>query len=215
MRVEIDNLELPILDGSARPFAELLAQAGVKRQRRKRRYMRILKRVAVRDGDKRISIEPGEAFEVVCETLYPHPLVGAQRLEMAVTPAAYLAAIAPARTFGFERDLDALRDLGLIRGATLDSAVCFTERGVLNEGGLRFPDEPCRHKLLDLVGDLALLGHARDRTSRCRARGARHARCDGGPDHERPWELRDRNAKLDPILSTPDRPKLGWSGRPG
>ena len=160
VRVEIDNLELPILDGSARPFAELLAQAGVKRQRRKRRYMRILKRVAVRDGDKRISIEPGEAFEVVCETLYPHPLVGAQRLEMAVTPATYLAAIAPARTFGFERDLDALRDLGLIRGATLDSAVCFTERGVLNEGGLRFPDEPCRHKLLDLVGDLALLGHA-------------------------------------------------------
>ncbi len=160
VRVEIDNLEVPILDGSARPFAELLARAGVKRQRRRRRYMRILKHVDVRDGNKRISIEPGDAFEVVCETLYPHPLVGAQRLEMAVTPEAYLAGIAPARTFGFERDLDAMRDLGLIRGATLDSAVCFTDNGVLNEQGLRFPDEPCRHKLLDLIGDLALLGHA-------------------------------------------------------
>lgn len=160
VRVEIDNLELPILDGSARPFADLIARAGLKRQRRRRRYMRIRKRVDVCDGDKRISIEPGDAFEVVCETLYPHPLVGTQRLEMAVTPTAYLEAIAPARTFGFERDLDAMRDLGLIRGATLDCAVCFTEQGVLNEEGLRFPDEPCRHKVLDLIGDLALLGHA-------------------------------------------------------
>ena len=160
VRVEIDNLELPILDGSARPFADLLARAGVRRQRRRRRYMRMLKRVAVQDGSKSISIEPGDAFEVVCETLYAHPLVGSQRLEMAVTPQAYLAEIAPARTFGFERDLDAMRDLGLIRGATLESAVCFTDDGVLNQGGLRFPDEPCRHKLLDLIGDLALLGHA-------------------------------------------------------
>ena len=159
VRVEIDNLEVPILDGSALPFAELLAKAGVQRQRRRRRYMRMLKRVEVIDGTKRISIEPGRALDVTCETLYPHPLVGAQRLEMTVTPQAYLDAVAPARTFGFERDLDAMRNLGLIRGATLANALCFTEEGLLNEEGLRFPDEPCRHKLLDLIGDLALLGH--------------------------------------------------------
>ena len=160
VRVEIDNLEIPILDGSAKPFADLLAEAGVKRQRRKRRYMRIRKRMEVCDGDKSIAIGAGDGFEVACETLYDHPMVGAQRLEMHVTPGSYLEDIAPARTFGFERDLEAMRDLGLIRGATLESAVCFTEDAVLNGGGLRFADEPCRHKLLDLVGDLALLGHA-------------------------------------------------------
>ncbi len=160
VRVEVDNLEVPILDGSAQPFAELIRQAGIRRQRRRRRYMRVRKRIEVSENDKRISVEPAGAFEVACETQYPHPLVGEQRLEMTVTPRAYLDEIASARTFGFERDLDALRDMGLIRGASLENAVCFGSGGVLNEGGLRFADEPCRHKLLDLIGDIALLGHA-------------------------------------------------------
>ncbi len=160
LRVEMDDLELPILDGSARPFADLLLEAGLRPQRRRRRFMRILKRVAVADGDKRIAIRPARSFQVSCETLYPHPLVGSQRLDLEVTPQTYLDEVAPARTFGFERDLAAMRDLGLIRGASLDSAVCFTEDAVLNPGGLRYPDEPCRHKLLDLIGDLALLGHS-------------------------------------------------------
>lgn len=159
VRIEVDNLEIPIADGSALPFAELIRQAGVQRQRRRRRYMRVRKRVEVAEDGKRISIEPSDAFEIVCETLYPHSLVGEQRLEMTVTPRAYLEEIAPARTFGFEQDLDVLRDMGLIRGASLENAVCFGNGEVLNKGGLRFPDEPCRHKLLDLVGDLALLGH--------------------------------------------------------
>ena len=160
VRVEIDSLEVPILDGSARPFAELLLRAGIRRQRRRRRYLRVRKRVAVEDSGKTVSLEPGRAFEVDCETEYPHPLVGRQRVALAVTPQAYLRQIAPARTFGFERDLDAMRDMGLIRGASLENAVCFGAGGVLNRGGLRFPDEPCRHKLLDLIGDMALLGHA-------------------------------------------------------
>ena len=160
VRVEINDLELPILDGSARPFAELILQAGIQRQRRRRRYMRVLKRVEVVDGDKRISIEPWRSFAVSCETLYPHELVGPQRLDLELTQQTYLDEVAPARTFGFERDLDAMRDLGLIRGASLDCAVCFGDSGVLNEGGLRFRDEPCRHKVLDLIGDLALLGHS-------------------------------------------------------
>ncbi len=160
VRVEINDLELPILDGSARPFADLILQAGIQRQRRRRRYMRVLKRVEVVDGDKRISIEPWHSFAVSCETLYPHELVGPQRLDLELTQQTYLDEVAPARTFGFERDLDAMRDLGLIRGASLDCAVCFGDSGVLNEGGLRFRDEPCRHKVLDLIGDLALLGHS-------------------------------------------------------
>ena len=159
VRVEIDQLEVPILDGSALPWAELLDQAGMRKQRRHRRYLRILRPVEVTEGDKRISIEPAQDFQVVCETRYPHPLVGPQRLEMTITPRAYVEGIAPARTFGFEQDLAMLRDMGLIRGASLENAVCFGPDSVLNEGGLRFPDEPCRHKLLDLIGDLALLGH--------------------------------------------------------
>ncbi len=159
VRVEIDQLEVPILDGSALPFARMLRSAGLKRQRRWRRYMRVRRRVEVREGDKFISIEPGRAFDVDCETLYPHPLVGLQRIQLRITPDSYLEQIAPARTFGFERDLAMLRDMGLIRGASLENAVCFGKEAVLNDSGLRFPDEPCRHKLLDLIGDVALLGH--------------------------------------------------------
>jgi UDP-3-O-[3-hydroxymyristoyl] N-acetylglucosamine deacetylase len=156
--VEIDNLEVPILDGSGQPFVELLRQAGVRQYRRKRRYLRIRRPVSVEDRGKRISILPAESFRLTCETDFPHPLVGRQTLELELTPSRYAAEIAPARTFGFEYELDQMRDMGLIRGATLDNAVCFTRDGVLNPGGLRMADECCRHKALDLIGDLALLG---------------------------------------------------------
>jgi UDP-3-O-[3-hydroxymyristoyl] N-acetylglucosamine deacetylase len=156
--VEIDNLEVPILDGSGLPFVELLAQAGVRQYRRKRRYFRIRRPVSVEDRGKRISILPAESFRLTCEIDFPHPMVGQQSLELEVTPERYAAAIAPARTFGFEYELDQMRSMGLIRGASLENAVCFTRDGVLNPGGLRAPDECCRHKALDLIGDLALLG---------------------------------------------------------
>jgi UDP-3-O-[3-hydroxymyristoyl] N-acetylglucosamine deacetylase len=157
-RIEIDNLEVPILDGSGLGFVELLRQAGVRKLRRPRRYLRICQAVEVCEGDKRISILPSDQFEIDCTTSYDHPLVGRERMELSVTPERYASEIAPARTFGFERDLADMRDMGLIRGASLDNAVCFGPKGVLNPGGLRFPDECCRHKVLDLIGDLALLG---------------------------------------------------------
>jgi UDP-3-O-[3-hydroxymyristoyl] N-acetylglucosamine deacetylase len=156
--VEIDNLEVPILDGSGQPFVELIRQAGVRQYRRKRRYLRIRRPVSVEDHGKRISILPAESFRLTCETDFPHPMVGRQSLELEVTPGRYAAEIAPARTFGFEHELAQMRDMGLIRGASLDNAVCFTRDNVLNPGGLRMPDECCRHKALDLIGDLALLG---------------------------------------------------------
>jgi UDP-3-O-[3-hydroxymyristoyl] N-acetylglucosamine deacetylase len=155
--VEIDNLEVPILDGSGLPFVRLIEQAGVRPLRRKRRYLLIRRPVSVEDKHKRISILPDETFRLTCDTDYPDP-VGRQSLELEVTPERYAAQIAFARTFGWETDLNQMRDMGLIRGASLENAVCFTSTGTLNPGGLRAPDECCRHKALDLIGDLALLG---------------------------------------------------------
>ena len=155
--VEIDNLEVPILDGSGAPFVRLIEEAGIRQYRRKRRYLRMRRPVSVEDKGKRISILPAETFRLTCETDYPAP-VGRQSFEMEVTPQNYAQKIAFARTFGWEQDLDQMRNMGLIRGASLENAVCFTPTGVLNPDGLRAADECCRHKALDLIGDLALLG---------------------------------------------------------
>jgi UDP-3-O-[3-hydroxymyristoyl] N-acetylglucosamine deacetylase len=155
--VEIDNLEVPILDGSGQPFVRLIEEAGIRQYRRKRRYLRIRRAVSVEDKGKRISIIPDESFRLTCDTDYPAP-VGRQSLELEVTPQRYAAEIAFARTFGWESDLNQMRNMGLIRGASLENAVCFTPTGTLNPEGLRAPDECCRHKALDLIGDLALLG---------------------------------------------------------
>jgi UDP-3-O-[3-hydroxymyristoyl] N-acetylglucosamine deacetylase len=156
--VEINNLEVPILDGSGAPFVELIRGAGIRTYRRRRRYMRIRRPVSVEAPGKRITILPSDRFLLTCDIFFDHPMVGKQSLELEVTPESYARQVAPARTFGFEHELAQMRNMGLIRGATLDSAVCFTAGDVLNPGGLRFPDEPCRHKALDLIGDLALIG---------------------------------------------------------
>ena len=156
--IEIDNLEVPILDGSGSPFVDLIREAGIRHYRRKRRYLRIRRPISVEDRGKRITILPDDAFRLTCDTNFDHPMVGRQSLEMEVTPEGYASEIAPARTFGFENELDQMRNMGLIRGASLANAVCFTPDSVLNPEGLRFPDECCRHKALDLIGDLALIG---------------------------------------------------------
>lgn len=156
--VELDNLELPILDGSGLPFVQLLEKAGRKESKRLRRYMRIVKEVKVTAHGKSVAILPAEKFQLQCHNVFNHPMVGEQSLEMDVTPENYARAIAPARTFGFEHELDQMRDMGLIRGASLENAICFSKDGVVNPEGLRFKDECCRHKALDLIGDLALIG---------------------------------------------------------
>jgi UDP-3-O-[3-hydroxymyristoyl] N-acetylglucosamine deacetylase len=156
--VEIDNLEVPILDGSGLPFVKMIAEAGLKTHRRRRRYLRIRRPVTVEDRSRRISIVPSDRFVLTCDVYFDHPLVGRQTLEMEVTPGRYASDIAPARTFGFSYELDKMRDMGLIRGATLENGVCFDYASVMNPGGLRFADECCRHKALDLIGDLALVG---------------------------------------------------------
>ena len=156
--IEIDNLEVPILDGSGLPFVNLIREAGIRSYRRRRRYLRIRRPVSVEGHGKRITILPADRFLLTCDVFFDHPLVRSQSMEMEVTPERYATDIAPARTFGFSWELDQMRDMGLIRGATLENAICFDRTSVLNDGGLRFPDECCRHKVLDLIGDLALIG---------------------------------------------------------
>lgn len=156
--VEIDNLEVPILDGSGEPFVRMIERAGLKQYRRRKRYLRIRRPVSVEGGGKRITILPADRFLLTCDVFFDHPLVGRQSLDIEVTPERYAAEIAPARTFGFSYELDQMRQMGLIRGASLENAVCFDRRGALNPEGLRFQDECCRHKALDLIGDLALIG---------------------------------------------------------
>jgi UDP-3-O-[3-hydroxymyristoyl] N-acetylglucosamine deacetylase len=156
--VEIDNLEVPILDGSGQPYVDLLREAGLKQYRRRKRFLRIRRPVSIEAQGKRISILPSDRFLLTCDVQFNHPMIGRQMLEIEVTPERYAHEIAPARTFGFAHELDQMRDMGLIRGASLDNAICFDERGVRNPAGLRFEDECCRHKALDLIGDLALIG---------------------------------------------------------
>ena len=157
--VEIDNLEVPILDGSALPFARAIARAGLRRQRTRRRYARILKPVEVVDGQKCIAVYPGDGFSVDYRIFFPHPLIKDQEYAFSFNGPGYQAEIAPARTFGFVQEVELLRQNGLVRGGSLENAIVLSQDGVINPEGLRFLDEFCRHKVLDLIGDLVMLGH--------------------------------------------------------
>ncbi len=155
--VELDNLELPILDGSAQPFVDLIQQAGLRKQRRPRRYMKILREVEMREGNKFISVYPADSYSVSYSINFPHPLIGKETFQVELSNGSYLRNIAAARTFGSREDEKAMRNMGLIRGASRENCIVLTRDGLEN-GPLRFPDEFVRHKVLDLVGDLALLG---------------------------------------------------------
>jgi len=155
--VELDALELPILDGSAKPFIDLLARTGTRRLRRQRKYLRVLKPLEFSDGDRRIGIYPCGEFRVSCFVDYHHPSVGPQGVELTVNRESFSRELAPARTFGFMKDFAGLRGMGLIRGGSVENAIVLDETSILN-GPLRFPDEFGRHKALDLIGDLALVG---------------------------------------------------------
>lgn len=156
--IELDNLELPILDGSAKPIAEMILKVGLRRQRRKRQYLRILKEVEVREGDKFIAVYPWEGYSVSYSINFSHPLIGQETFEVELGNGAYLREIAPARTFGFLHEAAMMRNMGLIRGASEENAIVLTRDGLQN-GPLRYQDEFVRHKVLDLIGDLALIGH--------------------------------------------------------
>lgn len=154
--VELDNLEVPILDGSAQPFIEMLQHAGLKQQKKKRSYLRILREIEVREGNKSIAAYPASGYTVAYNIQFAAP-IGAQSFEIDLSRDLYRKELASARTFGFLREEKAMRNMGLINGASEANVIVLTDDGVKN-GPLRFPDEFVRHKVLDLIGDLALLG---------------------------------------------------------
>ncbi len=157
--VEIAGPELPVMDGSAAPFVYLIQEAGLLPQRRMRRRIVIRRPIEIRDGDRYVRVIPSREFKVSIGIDYPHPAIGRSSLEaVRIRPEFFAREIAPARTFGFLKEVQLLQSLGRALGGSLQNAVVLDDRKVLNREGLRFSNEFVRHKLLDLIGDLALLG---------------------------------------------------------
>jgi UDP-3-O-[3-hydroxymyristoyl] N-acetylglucosamine deacetylase len=155
--IELNTPEVPIMDGSAAPFVYLLQEAGIKRQSVGRRFLKVVRPIALSQGDKRIAIYPSDHFKVTYSISFDHPLLRHQARTHRVTEESFAEEIAPARTFCFLKEVEMLRQNGLALGGSLDNAIVIGETGVLN--ALRFEDEFVRHKILDVIGDLALVGH--------------------------------------------------------
>jgi UDP-3-O-[3-hydroxymyristoyl] N-acetylglucosamine deacetylase len=159
--VDLAGPEVPIMDGSAGPFVFLLQSAGIEEQRAPKRFFRIRRPVEVRDGDKWARFEPYDGFKVSFSIVFDHPVFerSTQSLTVDFAETAYAKEVARARTFGFAQDVEALRNAGLALGGSLDNAVVLDEYRVLNSDGLRYADEFVKHKVLDAIGDLYLVGH--------------------------------------------------------
>jgi UDP-3-O-[3-hydroxymyristoyl] N-acetylglucosamine deacetylase len=156
--VELNYPEVPIMDGSAAPFVYLIQDAGVKRLPSPRKYLKIQRPISLSQGDKRIALYPSEHFKVTYSISFDHPLLRHQSRTMRITEETFVEEIAPARTFGFLKEVEMMRQRGLALGGSLENAIVLGETGVLNNA-LRFEDEFVRHKILDVLGDLALVGH--------------------------------------------------------
>jgi UDP-3-O-[3-hydroxymyristoyl] N-acetylglucosamine deacetylase len=156
--IEIDNLEVPIMDGSSEDFIDLIEKAGLEQQDTPKRFLQILERVDFEQGDRKMSIEPSDKFEIECVIDFAHPFINKQQFHFAMENGSFGREIASARTFGFTAEIEMLRQANLARGGSLDNAIVLTPDGMLNETPLRFSDEFVRHKILDIIGDFALLG---------------------------------------------------------
>ena len=156
--VELNSPEVPIMDGSAAPFVYLIQEAGVKRLDAARSYLKVHRPMSLTRGDKRIAIYPSDHFKVTYSIAFDHPLLRHQSRTIRLTPDAFVDEIAPARTFTFLKEVEMLRQQGLALGGSLENAIVVGDTGVLNNG-LRFDDEFVRHKILDVIGDLALIGY--------------------------------------------------------
>ena len=156
--VELDGPEMPIMDGSSLPFVEILDRAGRRGQDAPRRYIEILETVEVVDGDKRATLSPADEFEVAFEIAFDSKAIGRQRVDLAMNERAFRSELANCRTFGFLHEVEALRAMGLARGGSMENAVVIEGDRILNPEGLRRPDEFVRHKSLDAIGDLFVLG---------------------------------------------------------
>jgi len=156
--IEIDSGEVPVLDGSSGPFVRLIRAAGIASQKRAQAFLKITQPIEVNDSGRRVVIEPSSTPRVTYTIAYNHPLIGQQAFDFEYSAVGFEREIADARTFGFLREVEALWARGLGKGGSLDNTVVLSETGVMNQTGLRFQDEFVRHKVLDLIGDLALMG---------------------------------------------------------
>jgi UDP-3-O-[3-hydroxymyristoyl] N-acetylglucosamine deacetylase len=158
VRIELDYPEVPIMDGSAAPFVYLVHEAGVKRLPAPRRYLKVIRPIALSQGDKHIALYPSDQYKVTYSISFDHPLLRHQSRTIRIDEETFVEEIAPARTFGFLKEIEMLRQRGLALGGSLENAIVLGETGVLNNA-LRFEDEFVRHKILDVLGDLALVGY--------------------------------------------------------
>lgn len=156
--VELDSIEIPILDGSSENWLELIEKVGICGQNAPRHFLKILKKVEFEHGDRKMSVEPSDNYEIECVIDFPHPFINRQTFNFTLTDGAFGREIAAARTFGFTTEIEMLRKANLALGGSLDNAIVLTPDGMLNEKPLRYKDEFVRHKTLDIIGDFALLG---------------------------------------------------------
>lgn len=156
--VAVDNIEMPIMDGSSEVFIELIENAGLVEQDAPRRFLQVRETVEVEQGNRRMSIEPAEKYEIECLIDFPHPFIGRQTYDFVLSNGSFMHEISRARTFGFTREIEMLRKANLALGGSLENAIVLSDNGMLNETPLRFQNEFVRHKILDIVGDFALLG---------------------------------------------------------
>ena len=156
--IELDSIEIPIMDGSSEDFIELIKKAGVKEQNAARRVFRVLEKVEFEAGDRKMSVEPSSDYEIECLIDFPHPFINRQSYHFVFENGSFSKQIASARTFGFTDEIEMLRKANLALGGSLDNAIVLTPDGMLNKQPLRFDDEFVRHKILDIIGDFALLG---------------------------------------------------------
>lgn len=175
--IEVDAPELPVLDGSAAPFVGMLVEADLEQQEVPRSYLKIVRPIEICDGDKRIAIHPATLSSITCTITYDHPLIHTQDYTFSWSREDFIRDIAPARTFGFLREVESLWEAGLGLGGSLQNTLILSDEGLLNDDGLRFHDEFVRHKVLDLIGDLSLVGLPMiGRVEACRSGHALHTR---------------------------------------
>lgn len=156
--VELDAYEVPVMDGSAGPFTRMIAEAGIENQKVARHYFVLREPIELKEGDKSVSVHPSDSFRITCSIEFKHPLIGKQDFSLDITDEGFASEISNARTFGFLQEVEYLKRYGLAQGGSLDNAVVIDKDRIINQDGLRYPDEFVRHKVLDCLGDFSLLG---------------------------------------------------------
>ncbi len=159
LRIEVDGPEIPIMDGSAAAFVDLVRDAGIETQSAQKKFWVVTKPVSVQVGDRKASLKPSSRFSIACDIDFNHPVISAQSYTWEFSDQAFHRELARARTFGLLKDVEMLKGMGLAQGGSLSNAIVVDDFSILNPEGLRYPDEFVRHKLLDGLGDVALLGH--------------------------------------------------------